>query len=241
MKKSAELVLGQARAVDLRLDEAGRDVVTRVGATGLAELAAVVDQVERERARERQQADRGIGRRDVADVLLADDLGVGVPEQLVAELDQQPAIVDRQAHDLGEDPHRDLRGDVLDPVELVALERLLEDPAGEPADPLLVGVDDPRREPLVDERAQSGVGGRVGVEHRLPRLHLLRRQVLERRAPELGRVRLPVLRHLDDVVVARERPRSRGRPPPAARRAAPRGAGASASRTGRRAPRRRGR
>ena len=111
-----------------------------------------------------------------------------------------------QPHDLGEDPHRDLRGDVLDPVEAVALEGLGEDPLREPANALLVGVDDPRREALVDERAQARVGGRIGVEHRLPRLDLLRRQVLERRPTELGRVRLPVLRHLDDVVVAGEDP-----------------------------------
>ena len=94
----------------------------------------------------------------------------------------------------------------LDPVELLLRERLLEDPAGEPSDPLLVGVDDPRREPLVDERAQARVGGRVGVDHRLAHLDLLGGEVLQRRAAQLGRVRLPVLRHRDDVVVAREDP-----------------------------------
>ena len=125
------------------------------------------------------------------DELLAHDLGVGVAEDLVAELDDQPPVLDGQAHDLGEDPHRDLRGDVLDPVELLPLERLREDAPGEGADPLLVGVDDARREALVDERAQPRVRRRVGVDHRLPRLDLLRRQVLERRAAGLGASRSP--------------------------------------------------
>jgi len=35
---------------------------------------------------------------------------------------------------------------------------------------------------------------------------VLGRQILQRRAPELGRERLPVLRHREDVVVARQRP-----------------------------------
>ena len=81
-----------------------------------------------------------------------------------------------------------------------------EDVPREPADALLVGVHDARREALVDERAQPRVRGRVGVDHRPSRLELLRRQVLQRRAAELGRERLPVLRHREDVVVARQRP-----------------------------------
>ena len=60
-EEEPELVLGEPRAVELGLDELRRDVVARVGAAGLAEPAAVVDQLERERARERQQADRRIG------------------------------------------------------------------------------------------------------------------------------------------------------------------------------------
>ena len=132
--------------------------------------------------------------------------GSVLPRILSPELDDQPPVVDRQAHDLGEDPHRDLGGDDVDEVELVLLERALEDPARKPADPLLVRVDDPRREPLVDDRAHPRVRRRVGVEHRLPRLELLGRQVLERRAAELVGERLPVLRDRDDVVVARERP-----------------------------------
>ena len=116
------------------------------------------------------------------------------------------AVLDGEPHDLGEDPHRDLGRDRLDPVELVLLERAGEDPAREAADPLLVRVDDPRREALVDEPAHPRVRRRVGVEHRLACLELLGRQVLERRPSELRRERLPVLRDLDDVVVARERP-----------------------------------
>jgi hypothetical protein len=48
----------------------------------LAELPAVLDQVERERARERELAELGVLERDLGDVLRADDLGVGVAEDL---------------------------------------------------------------------------------------------------------------------------------------------------------------
>ncbi len=88
----------------------------------------------------------------------------------------------------------------------VPLEGLREDPPGESPDPLLVGVDDARSEPLVDERPQPRVRGRVGIDHRLPGLDLLWRQILERRPAGLGGVRLPLLGHLDDVVVAGEHP-----------------------------------
>ena len=115
-----ELARRQPLAVDLGLDEPGRDVVARLAPARLAELAAVGHQLGRIRARERQLAQLGVAQRDLGDRALAHHLRVGVPEQLVAEVDQQAAILDRQAHDLGEDPHRDLRGDRLDPVELVA-------------------------------------------------------------------------------------------------------------------------
>ena len=95
MKNRPNSCSDEARAVDLGLDEPRRDVVARIGASRRAEPAAVLDQVGRERARERLQPDRGVGRRQVADVLLAHHLGIGVAEQLVAELDQQPPVVDR--------------------------------------------------------------------------------------------------------------------------------------------------
>ena len=101
-------------------------------ATRLAELPAVLDQVERERARERQHPELRIPEGALDDVLLADDVRVGVAEDLVAELDDQPPVLDGQPHDLGEDPHRDLGGDRLDPVELVLLERRREDPRASP-------------------------------------------------------------------------------------------------------------
>ena len=193
-EEDPELALVEPRAVHLGLDEPRRDVVLRLAAPSLAEPPPVLDQVEREGARERQHAELRVGERPLDDVLLADHLRVGVPEDPVAELDQQAPVLDGQAHDLREDPHRDLGGDRLHPVELVLLERLREDAAREPADPPLVGVDDPRREALVDDRAQPRVGRRIGVDHRLPRLDLLRRQILQRRPAELRRVRLPVLR-----------------------------------------------
>ena len=58
-------------------------------------------------------------------------------------------------------------------------QRLAEDLAGEPADLLLVGVHSPRGEAPVDDVPQARVSRGVGVEHRLPRLDLLRGQVHE--------------------------------------------------------------
>ena len=202
----AELLLAEPRPVELSLDELRRDVVARVVSPLLAEPAPVLDQVERERTGERQLAKRRVTERHLGDVLCADDLRIGVPEDLVAELDDQLSILDRQAHDLREDPHRDLRRDRLDPVERLLLERVSEDPAGEAADPLLVHVHDARGEALVHERAHAGVRRRVGVDHRAPGLELLGGQVLQRRAAELRRERLPVLRDLKDVVVPGDRP-----------------------------------
>ena len=106
----------------------------------------------------------------------------------------------------------------------LALERLREDASRESPDPLLVRVDDAGCEALVHDSAQTGVRRRIRVDHRLSRLDLLRRQVLERRAAELGGVRLPVLGHRHDVVVARERPEAVA--------AAPRPASAGALRAG---------
>ena len=60
MNIDAELLLGEPRAVELGLDELRRDVVARLAAPLLAELPAVLDQVERERARERQLAELGV-------------------------------------------------------------------------------------------------------------------------------------------------------------------------------------
>src|SRR6476661_5548131 len=60
----------------------------------LAELPSVLDQVERERARERELAELGVLERDLGDVLGTDDLGVGVAEDLVAELDDQLPVLD---------------------------------------------------------------------------------------------------------------------------------------------------
>ena len=74
--------------------------------------------------------------------------------------------------------------------------------------------------PWLTIAAQPRVPRRVGVDHRLAQLDLLRAQVLQRGAAGLGGVRLVVLRDGDDVVVAGERPEA------ACRRARPASGGA---------------
>ncbi len=118
---------------------------------------------------------------------LAGVVGVGVAEHPVAELDEVAPVLERHAHQLAQDPHRQLDRDLVDEVELALGERAVEHFAEHRADPILVGVDDADRERLGDDVAQAPVLGRIGVEHRHPRLHLLGRQVHQRGAARLGR------------------------------------------------------
>ena len=161
------------------------------------------------------------------------ELGIGVAQQPVAEVDDVAPVLLRRAEHLGEHPHRQLRGDVLDEVELAERQRVVEDPVDELADLQLVGPDRPRREALGHQRAQLVVARGVHVDHRLARLDLVGAQVLQRRPAGLGRERLPVAVHGVDVVVARDAPEAADRRPRAGRTRGPRGAGARTSRAGR--------
>ena len=58
MKNDAELAVVEPLPVHLGLDEPGRDVVARLLTARVAELAPVLDQIARVRARERELAVR---------------------------------------------------------------------------------------------------------------------------------------------------------------------------------------
>ena len=104
---------------------------------------------------------------------LAGMVRVGVPEHPVSELDQVAPVLERDADQLAEDPHRQLDGDRVDEVELRLGERPIENLPEQRADPILVGVDDAQQEGSVDDVAQPPMLRRIAVEHRHPRLDLL--------------------------------------------------------------------
>src|SRR5262249_59010944 len=90
-----ELALREAAAVHLGLDERGGDVVARLTPARLAQAASVSHQLDRIRARKRELAKLRVAQRLFGDGVSAHHLRVGVAEQLVAEVDQQPAVLDR--------------------------------------------------------------------------------------------------------------------------------------------------
>ena len=137
-----ELALGQAAPVDLGLDELRRDVVARLAAPRLAELAPVAHQLGARtgsrtgacaaprrgaRARRRPRAPSPPGRCSRA----------GWSPRSISSRRSSTG----SAHDLREHPHRQLGRDLGHEVELApSANARVEDLAGEAADPLLVGV-----------------------------------------------------------------------------------------------------
>ncbi len=101
------------------IDEVAHDVVARGVAALVGDPPAEREHVERCRARERQMAVGVV-------VAVVRVLGVGVAEQAVADLDDLAALLLRHAEDLGEHLHRDLRGDLVDEVELALGQRAVE-------------------------------------------------------------------------------------------------------------------
>jgi hypothetical protein len=109
---------GQEHEVDVELalgevgvDEQRDDIVAGVLAPRVGQLAAELEHLLRDRAGEREHPVGVVG-------LLLDVLGVLVAEDAVAHLYYVAAVFLRDAKDLGEDLHGDLRGDLLHEVEL---------------------------------------------------------------------------------------------------------------------------
>ena len=98
-----ELELAELLAVDLGVDELGDDVVTRIGAPLLGQVVGV--RVER-------------GRRRVRAFGTALELGVVGADHRVRPLEDEVAVLLRDAHDLGDRLQRQLRREVDDEVAL---------------------------------------------------------------------------------------------------------------------------
>ncbi len=151
------------------------------------------------------QPERGVHRRrrDVVDAVLAVHDEVGLAAYL-------RAVLLGDAHHLGDDVHRELAGEVGDPVELPAvaaqLETLGQIAVGELLDARQQVVDPARGEAARDEGAQPVLAGRVHAEDRH---HLVGvgspGRLLDRDAVGVG-VGAVGPQRLGDVGVPRQRP-----------------------------------
>ena len=178
-----------------RLDQRAGQVVARRTTPLVDHVLVVADQPERRVHR---------GRRHVVDAVLAvhDDVG------LAAYL---RAVLLGDAHHLGDDVHRELAGEVGDPVEAAHLQALGEVAVGQLLDPRQQVVDAARGEAAGDEGAQPLLARRVHAEdrHHLVRVRAPGR-LLDRDAPGVGVGALGADR-LGDVGVPGQRPQVEGR------------------------------
>jgi hypothetical protein len=142
-KHRVELALGQLFAVDLGVDELADEVVGRHTTPLGREAVAVVEELERSGATERQQPVAVAFRAVVKDV---GELRIRVADHAVAPVDQPVVVLFAGAEQPGEDADRKLLGDLLDEVEFSERQCSVEDlgrklPKGD-----LVGLHRPRRE-----------------------------------------------------------------------------------------------
>ncbi len=144
-----------------------------------------------------------VGVDEVDDVL--GELGIGVAEQRIAELDQARPVGIGRAEQPAEHAHRQLPGNLFDEVELVELERLLDDRRRQLPDLLLVGFDDPPGEHLRDQSPEPGVLRWVHLHHRPTGGGLLVAHVLEPDALP-RRVSVELTADVEDVAVPGDRP-----------------------------------
>ena len=144
-EESRDLVVRQALAVDLGLDEAGHQVLARV-------LLAVRGQLLGERRqrpqRFAQHFDRGA---------IAEGLGVGGRDEQVSGLDDALAVCLGHADHVRDRDQRQTLRDQRDEVAAAGRRHLLDDALGVGADPILDAGDLAWRERGGDEPAQLGV------------------------------------------------------------------------------------
>ena len=192
-----EVLVGERNPVLGHLVREDRDEVLAVATDALvAQVAAVVPHVLNRRRTERQVTVLlRLGR--VEQVLGV--IGVGVRDHLVAPLDELARVL----------TDREVRGDLLDEVELAVRRRLLRLVDGVlrqlAQERLVVLQQVARRELALDELAQRGVTGAVRLEDGAAEIHEVVVDVLE--VDELlRRERLGILVDDPDVVVLRDGP-----------------------------------
>ena len=189
-----DLAVGEPVAVHLRGDQRRGQVVGR-GTAALGHHLAVVA--------EEREGRLHAGLRYVADAVLTVHDQVGEASYLVA-------VGHRHAHHLGDDVHRELAGEVVDPVGLAALgvggEGALEVALGQRLHLRRQLADPARREGRGDQLADPRLLGAVEAEeaHHPVRFGVPRGRV-ERDAHPVGEHRV-VAQHVEDVLVTRDHP-----------------------------------
>ncbi len=203
-ERVVELALVQRAAVDLGVGDEREDVVLRMHAALGVDAAADRAELLGVRAAERLEAVavvlRGSGEH-------ARELGVGVDEHRIAELDEAIEVLLRHAEQVAQHADRDRRRDPLHEVELAERQHLVQDAPRQVAQERLVARQRARREVAGEQAAPLRVQRRIGLHEVPASLELVRLHVLDLGdAADLGRERRRVLEHRDDVVIARHAP-----------------------------------
>jgi hypothetical protein len=137
-------------------------------------------------------------------------VGVLVADHPVGPVEQQPAVLFRNAEHVGQGEQRQVSGHVLGEVGLAfwPVEGPVTDGPRVPADAVLQLRDRPRRERPAQQPPQPGVLRRVHVEHHLPHVaqRLRRGRVADLRRAEPGREELRPGKHGLDVGVPEHEP-----------------------------------
>ncbi len=171
-EEARDLVVGELLAVELGVDEDGREVVGRRADLRRRQVLHQVGQA----------LSRGQRRREDVGALRS-VLRIGDTEDRVRVVEHEVVLRFGYTHEIAHDPQGKSRGDVDDEVALAALTDLVDDRRGLIVDASLEGFDHPGRESGRDEPAQSSVAGIVHGDHRAEELVELRRCVDHDDAP----------------------------------------------------------
>ncbi len=172
------------------------------GATSFAEVAGVGEDAVRSRRVERQQAQLGrvaVGRR-------VEGLRGRARHQVIGQLDHEVVVLGRDAHDVADDPDGDGLGDRRHPVPAAVANEAVEAVDDPGPDGVGVALHVTWRERCADEAAQTGVDGRVEIDHRGPGVERVGVDVVDLDVAHRGGIGTRIARHLDQVGVAGHRP-----------------------------------
>jgi hypothetical protein len=193
-----DLLLGQALAVDRRVDQHRREVVGRLPLTEAGEIL-------------RQRGELLAGLQDGRDRQreIGDVLGIGRAENHVGAVEDVAVLARRDAHHVADDLEWQHGGDVGDEIAATTVDHGVDDLHGGALD---VGHHVPetgRREAVRDDPSEARVPRVVHGDHRSEELGKVLWLVDHVHAAACGREELPVPTRLEDVRMAGERPEAR--------------------------------
>ncbi len=200
-----ELQVAQRLAVGGWFQEARDDVVVRATPAFGGGLLGVPEDLKAGRAAERDEPEL-VGVHLVHHVVGV--LRVRVRQQLVAPVHELLGVLVGYSQKATQHPHGQHPGHLGDEVELAQGQGVVQDPAGQVADRILVGLHGPAGEATVHQASQPGVVRRVQLHHGSTGLGLLGVHLLQPDPLERGEVVPPVV-GVDHVGVAGHRPEAR--------------------------------